>query len=173
DAELLSNVIQTDASINPGNSGGPLLDLSGNAIGVNVAVATSAENIGFAIPINSVKKIVKSVEENGKIVRPYIGVRYVPIDALVQEKNDLKYDYGVLVVKGNTKDELAVIPGSPADKAGVLENDIILEVNKVKLDSKTSLQNEVQKYNVGDKITLKIDSKGEVKNVEVTLKAIE
>ncbi|MBP9758536.1 trypsin-like peptidase domain-containing protein, partial [Candidatus Dojkabacteria bacterium] len=132
DAELLSNVIQTDASINPGNSGGPLLDLSGNAIGVNVAVATSAENIGFAIPINSVKKIVKSVEENGKIVRPYIGVRYVPIDALVQEKNDLKYDYGVLVVKGNTIDELAVIPGSPADKAGILENDIILEVNKVK-----------------------------------------
>ena len=173
DSELLSDVIQTDASINPGNSGGPLLDLEGNAIGVNVAVATTAENIGFAIPINSVKKIVKSVEENGKIVRPYIGVRYTAITPVLKEKNNLKYDYGVLVVSGTDKSELAVIPGSPADKAGIVENDIILEINNVKLDSKTSLQNEVQKYNVGDKITLIIDSKGEVRNLEVTLKAIE
>lgn len=173
ESELLSDVIQTDASINPGNSGGPLLDLEGNAIGVNVAVAATAENIGFAIPINYVKKIVESVEKNGEIVRPYIGVRYKAITENLKEKNNLKYDYGVLVVSGNTRDELAVIPGSPADKAGINENDIILEINGVKLDSKTSLQNEVQKYNVGDKIKLKVDSRGEVKEYELTLEAVD
>ena len=150
-----------------------MLDLEGNAIGVNVAVAATAENIGFAIPISYVKKIVESVEKNGEIVRPYIGVRYTAITETLKEKNNLKYDYGVLVVSGNTRDELAVIPGSPADKAGINENDIILEINGVKLDSKTSLQNEVQKYNVGDKIKLKVDSRGEVKEYELTLEAVD
>lgn len=173
DAQILTDVMQTDASINPGNSGGPLLDLAGNAIGVNVAVAASAENIGFAIPINAVKRIVESVEENGRIVRPYIGVRYVTITPAMQEANDLKYDYGVIIRGGNTEDELAVIPGSPADNAGLRENDIILEVNGVKLDTNTSLQNEIQKYNVGETVTLKVDSRGEVKDIQLQLEALE
>jgi serine protease Do len=173
ETEQLTDVIQTDASINPGNSGGPLLDLNGNAIGVNVAVAASAENIGFAIPINYVNRIVDSVKTNGKIIRPYIGVRYAAITQSIKENNNLKYDYGVIIVKGRTEDELAVIPGSPADKAGLKENDIILEINGIKLDSKTSLQNEIQKYNIGDKITLKVDSKGDVKDIEITLDALD
>ncbi len=171
--EQLNDVIQTDAAINPGNSGGPLLDLNGNAIGVNVAVAQNAQNIGFAIPINTVKSILQSIKEHGKIVHPYLGVRYVQIDKDIQKKNNLSVDYGALIVRGETRTDLAVIPGSPADKAGLRENDIILEVNGVKLDDKTSLQREVLKYNVGDEITLKVLSKGKEKEVKVTLEARE
>lgn len=105
-AETLSNIIQTDASINPGNSGGPLLDINGNAIGVNVAVAQDAENIGFSIPINSVKNIVESVEKYGEIVRPFLGIRYLQNTASLQKSNGLKYDYGVLVVRGRDESEL-------------------------------------------------------------------
>jgi S1-C subfamily serine protease len=167
----LDNVIQTDAAINPGNSGGPLLDLSGNVIGVNVAVAEGGQNIGFALPINSVKSAIQSVEQTGKIVRPYLGVRYVAINAEMKDKNNLTVDYGVLVKAGATTSELAVIPGSPADKAGIVENDIILEVDGVKLDDKTSLASIIREKSVGQTISLKILHKGTEKTVPVTLEA--
>ena len=124
-SEVLDHVIQTDAAINPGNSGGPLLDLSGDVIGVNVAIAENSQNIGFALPIDSVKGAIESVESTGKIVRPYLGIRYVAINAAMKEANNLSVDYGILVKAGATANELAVIPGSPADKAGIVENDII------------------------------------------------
>jgi serine protease Do len=97
-SESLQNVIQTDASINSGNSGGPLLDISGNVIGVNVAMANNAENIGFAIPINDIKDVIESVTKYGEIRRPYMGVRYVPVTESVQEQYDLPFAYGVLLV---------------------------------------------------------------------------
>jgi len=137
--ETLDHVIQTDAAINPGNSGGPLLNLSGEVIGVNVAIAQGSQNIGFALPINSVKSAIESVKSTGKIVRPYLGLRYVAINAAMKDANKLTVDYGVLVKAGTTANDLAVIPGSPADKAGIVENDIILEVDGVKLDDKTDL----------------------------------
>jgi serine protease Do len=170
-SELLDSVIQTDAAINPGNSGGPLLDLSGHVIGVNVAVAEGSQSVGFALPINSVRGAIESVKSTGKIVRPFLGVRYVAIDADMKEKNDLSVDYGVLVKSGATASDLAVIPGSPADKAGIVENDIILEVDGKKLDDKTSLASIIRTKNVGDVVNLKILHKGEEKNVQVTLEA--
>ncbi len=170
-SETLDNVIQTDAAINPGNSGGPLLDLSGNVIGVNVAIAQGSQNIGFALPINSVKSAIESAKTTGKIVRPFLGIRYVPIDATMKEKNNLSVDYGVLVKAGATTSDLAVIPGSPADKAGIVENDIILEIDGVKLDDKTSLASVVRSKNVGQIIILKILHKGVGKDVSVTLEA--
>jgi len=169
--ELLDHVIQTDAAINPGNSGGPLLDLSGRVIGVNVAIAQGSQNIGFALPINSVKSAIESVKTTGKIVRPYLGIRYVSINAEMKDKNNLSVDYGVLVKAGQNQNELAVIPGSPADKAGIVENDIILEINGVKLDEKNTLASLVRQKNIGDLITLKILHKGVEKNVQVTLEA--
>ena len=168
-SETLEHVIQTDAAINPGNSGGPLLDLSGDVIGVNVAVAQGSQNVGFALPINSVKGAINSVKATGKIVRPYLGVRYVAIDETMKEKNNLTVDYGVLVKPGTTASDLAVIPGSPADKAGIVENDIILEIDGTKIDDKNSLASLVRGKNVGDVINLKILHKGTEKTVQVTL----
>ncbi|MEK7539493.1 MAG: trypsin-like peptidase domain-containing protein [Patescibacteria group bacterium] len=167
--ETLDHVIQTDAAINQGNSGGPLLDLSGNVIGVNVAIAQGSQNIGFALPINSVKSAIESVKSTGKIIRPYLGLRYVSINSEMKEKNNLTVDYGVLVKAGASTNELAVIPGSPADKAGIVENDIILEVDGVKLDDKTSLASVIRQKSVGQVINLKILHKGAEKNISITL----
>lgn len=171
-SEQLEGVIQTDAAINPGNSGGPLLNLKGKVIGVNVAVA-SAENIGFALPANLVKNAVDSVKEHGKIVRPYLGIRYTQINEQIKEANKLDVDYGALVLRGEKQEELAVMPGSPADKAGLVENDIILEVDGKKLDKDTSLSRYVARKNVGDTIKLKVLSKGKEKTVEVKLEEIK
>ena len=162
-------MIQTDAAINPGNSGGPLLDLQGRAIGVNVAVARGSENIGFALPINIVKSVVDSVAQYGEIVRPYLGIRYVQIDASLKEKNNLSVDYGVLISRGDTPEELAIIPGSPADKAGLLENDIILSVDGQKLDNSKSLSLIIREKKIDQEVTLKVLSKGQEKEVKVKL----
>jgi serine protease Do len=170
-AEKLNNIMQTDAAINSGNSGGPLLDISGEVIGINVAVAQAAQNIGFAIPSNQIKKVVEQVKSTGKISTPYIGVRYIAVDAELQKENNLPYDYGDLILRGNKLTDFAVIPGSPADKAGLMENDIILEVEKQKIDETKgiNLSSLIAKYNVGDTITLKIWHKGEIKEVKVNL----
>lgn len=166
--EYLEGVIQTDAAINPGNSGGPLLNLKGEVIGVNVAVA-SGENLGFSLPSNLAKNVFTSVKETGKIVRPYLGVRYVQINEKIKETNKLTVDYGVLVMRGEKEEELAIIPGSPADKAGLLENDIILEADGKKLNKDASLARIIADKKVGDKIKLKVLSKGKEKTVDVVL----
>ena len=168
-SEVLDHVIQTDAAINPGNSGGPLLDLSGNVIGVNVAVAEGSQSIGFALPINSVEGAILSVEKTGKIIRPYLGVRYVSIDAAMEKANNLSVDYGVLVKAGSTTSQPAVIIGSPADKAGIVAGDIILDVDGVKIDDTNSLSDIIRGDSVGQTITLTILHKGVQKNIPVTL----
>jgi serine protease Do len=170
-SENLDHVIQTDAAINPGNSGGPLLDLSGNVIGVNVAVAQGSQSIGFALPINSVKGAIESVKQTGKIIRPYIGIRYMQITQEVKDANNLSVDYGVLIQRGQTSSEIAVIPGSPADKAGLVENDIILEVDGVKLDQDHDLASIIRQHKVGDTVSLTILHKGTQKTVPLTLAA--
>lgn len=171
-SEQLEGVIQTDAAINPGNSGGPLLNLNGEVIGVNVAVA-SAENIAFSIPANLVKQIFDSVKEHGKIVRAFLGIRYVQINEKMKEANNLSVDYGVLVSKGEKPEDLAVIPGSPADKAGLVENDIILEIDGKKLDGETSMARIISEKKVGDSIKLKMLSRGKEKTVTVRLEEMK
>lgn len=168
-AESLDQLIQTDAGINPGNSGGPLLNLSGEVIGVNVAMANGAENIGFALNANGVKSIVESVKKTGRIVRPYIGIRYVPITPAMKERNSLPTDYGLLVLRGQESGDLAVIPGSPADKAGIVENDILLEADGKKLMEDVSFSSLVRSKQIGDRMSFKIFSKGKEKTVTVIL----
>lgn len=172
-AESLDQLIQTDAGINHGNSGGPLINLAGEVIGVNVAMADGAENIGFALSSNSVKSVVESVQKTGKIVRPYLGIRYVQIDESIKEKNNLDVDYGILVQRGAEIGDLAVIPGSPADKAGIVENDIILEVDGTKLTSDKSLSGIIRTKKVGDTVRLKVLSKGKERTVQVTLEEMK
>lgn len=168
-AERLNNIIQTDAAINSGNSGGPLLNLEGQVIGINTAIAQGAQNVGFAIPANMVKKSVEDVQKKGKIVLPYLGVRYLVINESIKQANNLSVDYGALILAGATQEELAVVPGSPADKAGIVPNDIILEMNGVKIDNDNPLANLLTEYNVGDTVTLKVLHRGEEREIEVEL----
>jgi len=172
-SETIDEVIQTDAAINPGNSGGPLLNLKGEVIGINTAVALGAENIGFAIPVNKVKRDIEQVRSGGKITYPFLGVRYVLVTKQIAEANKLPVDYGALVVQGEAPEDLAVVPGSAADKAGLVENDIILELDGVKITPENTLSKLIQKYNVGDEASLKVLSKGSEKIVKVVLGANE
>lgn len=166
--ETLEDVIQTDAAINKGNSGGPLLNLKGEVIGVNTAMALGAENIGFAIPINKAKKDIEQVKTLGKIVYPFLGVRYVLITEKIQKENNLPINYGAWVVKGS-QGQVAVFPDSAAEKAGLKEGDIILEFNNEKITPDNSLAKIILKYNPGDKIVLKILRNGKEKIIEATL----
>lgn len=168
-SEKLTDIIQTDAAINPGNSGGPLLDISGKVIGINVAIAQGAQNVGFALPATQVQRITDQVKKTGKISTPYLGVRYIPVDTSLQKQINLPFDYGVMVLRGQTMTDFAVIPGSPADKVGIVENDVILEINGQKIDAKNSLVDLLAKFNVGDEIALKIWHKGEMKELKVKL----
>jgi S1-C subfamily serine protease len=167
--ERLSDIIQTDAAINPGNSGGPLLDIYGRVIGVNVAVAQDAENVGFALPIDPVRDIIKQVQETGEIATPFLGVRYMIVDEYIARENNLDFDYGALVLRGTNRSDLAVVPGSPADKASIEENDIILEISGEKITEEMPLESIISQYNVGDEVTLKIWSEGKTREETVTL----
>ncbi len=167
-SEKLNQVIQTDAAINPGNSGGPLLDLSGNVIGINTAMAQGAQNIGFAIPINQAKKDISQVKSAGKISYPYLGINYVLITDELKQQNNLPVNYGALITKG-ASGGAAVVSGSPADKAGIKENDVILEINGQRISTDNDLAEAVQSRNVGDTITLKILSQGKERTASLKL----
>jgi len=170
-SETLSGLLQTDAAINSGNSGGPLVNLAGQVVGINTAVASGAQGIGFAIPINAAKSAIDSIKKTGKIIRPYIGVRYLEITPTIAQQNSLSVDHGALVQRGTNLTDFAVVPGSPADKAGVVENDIILSIDGTNIDQNHTLLSLVQTHQVGDVITLHVLSKGKEKDVKLTLEA--
>ncbi|NVN96902.1 trypsin-like peptidase domain-containing protein [Candidatus Nomurabacteria bacterium] len=166
--EFLYKVIQTDAAINKGNSGGPLLNLNGEVVGINVALAEDSSGIGFSLPINSVKSVIDQVKKTGKISRPYVGIRYIVVTDIVKKDLNLPVAYGVLIQKGNNDNEPAVILGSPAEKAGLAEGDIILSVDGELVNNMNDFMSLIRSKKVGEKVTLIINSKG-VERV-VTLK---
>lgn len=168
-ATSIDNVIQTDAAINPGNSGGPLVNIAGQVIGINTAIDVSGQLIGFAIPVNDAKVVVDQVVETGKISRPYVGIRYIPITEQIARQNSLSVNYGILISRGPGRGDLAIIPGGPADKAGLEENDIILEVSGVKLERTVNFSREILKYTVGEQVTMKVLKNGEEQDIQVTL----
>ncbi len=167
--ETLEDVIQTDAAINKGNSGGPLLNLRGEVIGVNVAMAQEAQSIGFAIPIDKAKRDIEQVKETGKIIYPFLGVRYILITPEIQEERELLVDYGVLIVRGDSPQEPAIVPGSEAEKAGLKEGDIILEIDGARITLENSLAKLIRERQPGDKLVLKILRGEEEIIVEATL----
>ncbi|HEU5187110.1 MAG TPA: trypsin-like peptidase domain-containing protein [Candidatus Saccharimonadales bacterium] len=166
-AEKLENLLQTDASINPGNSGGPLVNLKGEVIGVNTAIADAAEAIGFAIPINDAKNIINSMLTKGHIVKPYLGVRYVSLNPEVAAELGVEQKKGAIIVSGSG--QAAVISGSPADKAGLVDRDIIIKVNEAEVDNDHSLASRLAQFNPGDKVELTIIRSGKEQKVSVTL----
>jgi len=159
--ETLTNLIQTDAAINPGNSGGPLVTTAGEVIGMNTATAGNAQNIGFAIPISEIKNQIKSVQESGKIIRPYLGVRYVPLTPQLAERNNLSVDYGAYIT--------SVVSGSPAVKGGLQQDDIITKINNDELTANNSLQSLMAKYQVGDEVTITYVRDGKTQTTKIKL----
>lgn len=165
--EVLEDVIQTDAAINRGNSGGPLLNLRGQVIGINTAMALQAQNIGFSIPINNAKRAIEQIKNFGKITYPFLGIRYILITEELKKENNLPINYGAWIVSGDN--ELAIEPGSAAQKSGLLEGDIILEFNNEKITKDNSLARVIMKYSPGDRIILKILRNNQEQLVDVIL----
>jgi serine protease Do len=150
----LRGLIQTDAAINPGNSGGPLVNLEGRAIGINAAIVFGAQNLGFAIPINAVKRDLKDLTLHGRIRRPLLGLRYLMIDENLQNAMKLSVGYGALIA--GAPHAQAIIPESPADHAGLREKDIILECNGVKLSPEKTIQDFLEVMDVGETLRMKV-----------------
>lgn len=144
--ENIQNVIQTDAAINPGNSGGPLLNSSGQVIGVNTAIAVSGQNIGFALPINVIRDSLKNFNETGQFNRPYLGVAYKMISRDLAILNSLPEGAYVQTVVEN----------SAASRAGVKVGDIITKIDGEKIQARKELSSIISKKKVGDTITLTI-----------------
>lgn len=167
--ENLRNVIQKDVAINQGNSGGHLVNLDGEVIGINTAIIFGAKNIGFALPINWAKNDLEDIIKHGRIIKPFIGVRYIMLSKELQKKYAMPVDYGALVVKDHVPGAQAVVVGSPAHKAGVRENDIILEINGKKLSEKHELADVVDSCNVGDEIEMTVMHGDKTKKVKTVL----
>lgn len=159
-SERLRGLIQTDAAINPGNSGGPLVNLKGEAIGINAAVVFGAQNIGFAIPINKAKYDLEELKKYGRIRRPFFGIRYILLNPMLKRRFRLAVDQGAFVLREGVPGRSAVIAGSAAEKAGIRETDIILELNKIKIDEKTSPEDILESAALGTKISVKILREG-------------
>lgn len=168
-AEELTNLFQTDAAINPGNSGGPLVNMNGEVIGINTAVAGDAQNIGFAIPINDVTSQINSILSSGKLEVPYLGVRYLMLNSDIQNRFNLSRDNGAFLKGDNSG--LAVISGSPADKAGLKEGDIIIKIGDQDLNDKNTLGAVISKYKVGDEVSLTFVRDGKEQTVKTKLEA--
>ncbi len=169
DTELIEEAIQTDAAINEGNSGGPLINLQGEVIGVNSAIAWEGQSIGFSIPIDVAKKIVDDVIAYGRIVRPWLGVRYVMVDESVVEEFGLTVDSGALIVLETEPGVQSIIPGSPAAAAGLKPGDVILSVDGVVLSEESTLGDVINTFAPGATVTLRVHRNGEVVSIPVTL----
>jgi len=157
-AELLENVIQTDAALNPGNSGGPLLNLAGQAVGINVAIGAGAENIGFSIPINVAKPVLEDFAKHGRIIRPFLGVEYIMISKELAALRRLPEGAFIKRVAAET----------PAARAGLKAGDIIVRMGGEDVSERNTLARVIQKRKVGERVELVVDRGGE----EVILSAV-
>lgn len=166
-SENLTDLLQTDTAINEGNSGGPLVNIDGQVIGVNTAIAGNAQNIGFAIPINDIKGLITSTLKNGKLEQAYLGVRYVSITADVSEQYGLSVNQGAYVIGDGSSP--AIVSGSPAESAGLKAGDIITKVNDTSLDSHTSLTAALSQYAPGTKVHLSVVRNGKSIAIDATL----
>lgn len=167
--EQLRGVIQTDVAINQGNSGGPLINLNGEVVGINTAIIYGAQNIGFSIPINWAKQDLEDIIKHGRIIKPFIGLQYVMLNKDVQKKYSLPVDYGAMVVRDHIPGSVAIVPQGPADKGGVRENDIILEINGEKLSEEKDLSDRIQTCQVGETIELTTMRKDQTLKLAVKL----
>jgi S1-C subfamily serine protease len=167
-AETLRNLIQTDAAINPGNSGGPLVNSAGQVIGINTAVSTNAQGLGFAIPIDVAKPIMEQAVNGEELTRPWIGVFYTPVTPQIATERGLSVDHGALV-SSSVEGRPGVIANSPAEAAGILEGDLIVAVDGTQVDEKHDLATLILPHAPGDTITLRVLRDSSVREIPVTL----
>ena len=167
--ETLSDMIQTDAAINGGNSGGPLVNAAGEVIGINTAYASQGNNVGFAIPISSVKGIIKNVLSGKGFERAVIGVRYINLTPTIAKEKNLSVTRGALIAA--SKNNKAIISGSAGDKAGLKENDIITAVNGTEIGNSGSLSSIIGEYSVGDTVKITVVRGSKTETLELTLTA--
>jgi len=153
--------IQTDASINPGNSGGPLLNMNGEVVGINTAIVASGQGIGFAIPINLAKGVIHQLKEEGEVTRGWLGVTIHDLTDELAEYHGLQSKKGVLITD--------ILPGDPADKAGIQANDIILEINGIKVKDSRELMALIADTEVGKSIEVKVFRDGKTKTIDVKI----
>jgi len=164
-SERLRGLIQTDAAINPGNSGGPLVNLRGEAVGINAAVIFGAQSIGFAIPINKAKSDLVELKKYGKIQRPFLGVRYLLLTPALKRQFHLSVERGALVLREGGPLRPAVLLHSAAHKAGIREGDVLLELNNTRVDEKMGIEDILEKISVGTKIPVKLLRDGREKTI--------
>ncbi len=165
--ESLNDLLQTDAAINPGNSGGPLINMAGQVIGINTAIVSDAQSIGFAIPINAAKGIIKGVVKGGAVSKAYLGVEYISITPDIRAEYDLSEKQGALV-RGREGGS-PVVKGSPAEKAGIRDGDIITKVNDKTVGEHGGLSSLIAEFVPGDEVKLTIirDSKSIVLSLKL------
>ena len=184
DGSVLTNLIQTDTAINPGNSGGPLLDPSGKVIGINTAGAGQAQGINFAIPIDIAKPLLAQASAGQPLARPYLGIRFETIDPTVKQANGLPVDHGAWIPsasaasnqggpgQGGTGQPAAqdsVVPGGPADQAGLRAGDIVTAVNGTALDASHALDMVMSQYAPGTSVTVDVLRAGQTIQLTVVL----
>ena len=169
EAEQLQNLFQTDTAINPGNSGGPLLNINGEVIGINTAVSGEGQNIGFSIPINDVKPGIASVEKNGELIRPYLGIRYVTVTNSNSDELDAGAEQGALITAD--PGQSAILNDSPAQKAGLQQGDVIIRVQDIELTDETPLVTTISMFEVGETVTLLVVRDGQEQEIALVLEA--
>lgn len=167
-SEQLEGVIQTDAAINPGNSGGPLLNLAAQVVGINTAVDQQGQLVGFAISANDAKLALESYRKNGKITRPFLGIRYVMITEAIAETEKLPRKSGAYITTGLSGNP-PVIEGGPADKAGLRAGDIIISINNQELSESNNLTKVMKSFSSGETVSVRILRDGNEQTVSVTL----
>jgi serine protease Do len=168
-AENLDDLFQTDAAINEGNSGGPLVNLNGQVIGLNTAIAGDAQNVGFSIPMNDISGLIKQVLEKGKLERPYLGVHYVLLTDDYAYQFNLDTKRGAYIPPATDTSGPSVVADSPAEKAGLKEKDIITKIDNIAIDETHSLTSLLGQHQPGDKVELTVVRDGKTRTVEVTL----
>ena len=169
--ETLTDMLQTDAAINPGNSGGPLVNAAGEVIGINTAVATSANGLGFAIPISATKGMLNRIMEGGKAERAYLGLTYVTVTAEVAKEAKLSVNHGAYIYNSSSRSGEAIVKNGPADKAGIKTKDVITKVGNVEVGRAGSISTLIGEYKVGDTVQLTYVRDGKEYTTNVTLEA--
>jgi serine protease Do len=171
DSEDLQDLFQTDAAINEGNSGGPLVNINGQVIGINTAVASDgAQNIGFSIPINDVEGLIKGVLTTGKVERPYLGVYFETINPSIEKQYNLSVSSGAYIPQ-NQSNQASIVSGSPAAAAGLQPGDVITAVNGTAINASNSLSSLIDENQVGTKVNLTVIRGGSQKIFTVTIGA--